>query len=95
MKSTWVLDCMSKNVASRLREITLYSTCEIISGVLSPVLGFSVQKKPWETEVNQQRTTDVTRGLKNVMCEKSLRNLGLVSMEKGSMIVILNCQIHG
>lgn len=80
MKSNCILSCVSKNIASRLRELIppLCSALETSSRILSPVWGSPVQQQNIDTlKKDQSRASGMFRGVRHISYKKRLRELGL------------------
>lgn len=84
-KANRILGCIKKGTSSRDKEVihylTLVSVCQDTPGMLSSVLRV------------QSRATKMIKGLGSLLCEETVRELGLFSMTKeGRKKTIMMCQ---
>jgi len=85
-KANCILGCITRSMASRLREvILLLCSGETPPGALHAALKPSAQERHDLLERVQRRATKMVRGLEHLSCQERLRELGLFSLEKSRL----------
>ena len=88
-KANSLSDCTRRNAASTSREVILPLCSSLASGLLSAVLGLSVQKRHGPTESSKQQATNMIKVLEHVTYKNGLRKLRLRRF-RGILSVFIN-----
>ncbi|KAK4832419.1 hypothetical protein QYF61_023098 [Mycteria americana] len=95
-KANCMLGCITRNIASRLREVILPLYSALVRPLLEfcpPALGPPVQEHMDLLKLVQRRATNMIRGLEHLCYKERLRELELFSLEKRRLLRDFYCSL--